>query len=79
MPVASTYAVGPCEVLAVIADKVEVVQCVMCRSINHILQRVVSDHVGIVNEDGPEIDQDEEDEVKMPLKREEEDEKMIWH
>jgi len=40
------------------------------RSVDDVLQRVPSDHVGIVDENAPEIDSDEEAEIQDPMQRE---------
>jgi len=32
-----------------------------------------------VDEDGPEVNQDEEDEVEMPLEGEDEDKEVVWN
>lgn len=39
---------------------------------------MVGDHVRVVNEYGPEVDENEEDEVEVTLEGEDEDEEVIW-
>ena len=77
MPVRAAVLVGPRKVLAVIAGEAEVMQCVVSRSIDSIFEGMISDHIRIVNKNGPKVDQDEKDEIEMPLEWEEEHEKMI--
>jgi len=78
MTVASTYAVRPSEVLSIVADKVEMVEGMMGWAVDHVLERMIGDHVRVVDEDCPEVDEDEEDEVEVALEREDEDEEVIW-
>ena len=78
MTVAPSHPVCPGEVLSIVADEVEMVEGVMCWTVDHILKRMISDHVRVVNEDGPKVDEDEEDEVKVSLEGEDEDKKVIW-
>jgi len=77
MSVTPTYAVRPGEVLSVIADKVEVMERMMCRSVDNFFERMVGDHIRVVNEDGPKVDQDEQDEVEMSLEGEDEGEEVV--
>ena len=65
--------------LAVVHGEVEVVQRVVCGPVDDLLERVAGDHVGVVDEDGPEVDKDEEAEVEVALDGEEEDEQMVGH
>jgi len=77
MSVTPTYAVRPCKVLPVIADEVEVMERMMRWSVDDFFERMVGDHIRVVDEDGPKVDQDEEDEVEMPLEREDEGEEVV--
>ena len=48
-------------------------------AVDDLLERVSGDHVRVVDEDGPEVDEDEEAEVEVALDGEEEDEQMVGH
>ena len=54
-------------------------QCMVRGPVDDRLERVAGDHVGVVDEDGPEVDEDEEAEVEVALDGEEEDEQMVGH
>ena len=59
--------VGPCEVLAVVAGEVHVVESVMSGAVDKPLEPVAGDHVAVVNEDGPDLNADEEEHVEVLL------------
>lgn len=44
----------------------------MRRTVNDGLERVAGDHVGVMNKDGPKVDEHEEAEVDHAVEREEE-------
>jgi hypothetical protein len=77
MTIASIYPIRPSKVLPIIADKVEMVQGMMSRAIDHVFKGVVCDHIGVVNEYGPKVNCHEETKIEMPLNGKNEDEKMI--
>ena len=76
--VATTHAVSPCEVLPIIANKVQVVQCMVCGTIDDVLQRMASYHVRVVDQDRPEVDKDEKHHVEMALEGENKNGEMVW-
>jgi hypothetical protein len=45
--------------LTVVDGKMEMVECMMCGSIDDVLEWMAGDHVGIMNKNGPEVDKDE--------------------
>ena len=49
------------------------------RAINDLLERMTSDHVGIMDEDRPEVHEDKQAQVELPVQWEEEDEQMVGH
>jgi hypothetical protein len=67
MPIRTSHAIRPGEVLTIIHRKMDMVLRVMRRSIDDVLERMTGDHVRIVNEYGPEIDSDEEGKVERSL------------
>ena len=70
--------VRPGEVLPVVDREVEMVQRVVRGPVDDVLERVAGDHVGVVDEDGPDVDEDEHGEVEVELDGEEEDEHVVW-
>jgi len=48
-------------------------------AINYVFQGMISDHVRIVDEDGPKVYRHEEGKVQMPLNREDEYEEVVGH
>jgi hypothetical protein len=60
--------------LAIVARKVEVMQCMVRGRVDESLEEVARDHVAVVDEDGPDLDEDEEDEVEVLLHGADEDE-----
>ena len=78
LSVGVAHPVCPGEVLPVVHCEVHVMQRMMCGSVDDLLQWVVRDHVRIVYQDRPHIDENKEDQVEMSLKWEEEDEEMVW-
>ena len=77
MPIRSSSLVRPCEVLAVVDGEIQMMQSMVCGSINHVLEPMTGDHIRIVNEHRPDIDADEEREVEMFLDGEEIGEDMV--
>ena len=61
--------IGPGEVLAVVAREVDVVQRVVCRAVNVLLEPVARNHVAVVDEDGPDLHRQEEHHVEVLLDR----------
>lgn len=59
--------VGPCEVLAIVAGEIHVVESVVGGAVNKPLEPVAGDHVAVVNEDGPDLNTDKEEHVKVLL------------
>jgi hypothetical protein len=55
-----THPVRPGEVLAVVDGKVEVVERVVGGAVDDVLEPVARDHVRVVDEDGPDVDDDED-------------------
>ena len=79
MPVRTSGAVGPSEVLAVVDGEIEMVKGVMCGTIDHLFQWVTGDHVRVVDEDGPEVDAEEQAEVELAVEGEHEDEEVVGY
>lgn len=95
MAIRASCAVSPREVLAVVDSKVDVVEGVVRRSVDNLLQRVSGNHVGIVDlnrevrelqgfpeksdayEDTPDVDRDEETEIRQPVHGEDEGEDVV--
>lgn len=73
-PVRAEVGVGPCEVLAVVDGEVHVVQRVVGGAVEELLGPVARDHVAVVDQDGPYLDCDEQNQVQIPLHWAEEDE-----
>lgn len=69
--------VGPGEVLAVVDGEVHVVQRVVCRAVDELLSPVSRNHVTVMNQDRPDLHEDEHDQVKVPLHRADEDEDVV--
>ena len=46
-------------------------------AVDDLLERVSGDHVRVVDEDGPEVDADEQEEVELALEGEEVDEQVV--
>jgi hypothetical protein len=59
--------VGPCEVLAIVAGEVHVVERVVGGAVDKLLEPVAGNHVAIVDEDGPDLNADEEEHVEVLL------------
>jgi len=57
--------VGPDEVLTVVAGEVHVMKRVMSRTVNPLLERMIHNHIRIVNRDSPNVDDGEQRHVKM--------------
>ena len=63
--------------LAIVHGKVEVVEGVVRGAVDDFLEGVAGDHVRVVDEDGPHVDEDEEAEVERAVEGEHEDEHMV--
>src|SRR6478735_10517592 len=59
--------VGPCEVLAVVAGEEHVVESVVSRAVDELFEPMASNHVAVVDKDGPDLNADEEEHVKVLL------------
>lgn len=70
-------AVSPGEVLAVVDGKVHVMQGVVGGAVDELFEPVAGDHVAVVDENGPHLDEDEEAQVEVLLGREDEDEDVV--
>ena len=46
-------------------------------AVNDLLKRVSGNHVGVMDEDCPEVDEDESTKVELAVEREEEDEQVV--
>jgi hypothetical protein len=66
--------VGPGEVLAVVDSEVDVVEGVMGGAVDVLFEPVASDHVGVVDENGPDLHQEEKNHVQIFLSGANEDE-----
>jgi hypothetical protein len=73
-PVRAKVGISPGEVLSVVDCKVHVVQCVVRRTVDELLSPMACNHVAVVNEDGPNLDTNEEDQVQISLHRANENE-----
>lgn len=62
-PMRAKVGVGKGKVLPVVDCEVHVVQCVVGGTVNKLFRPVARDHVAVVNEDGPNLDTNEEDQV----------------
>jgi hypothetical protein len=60
--------------LSVVTRKVQVVESVMRRTVDVVFQHVSANHVPVVNQNRPELYQDEEDKVEVFVERENKDE-----
>jgi hypothetical protein len=77
LAVRAARAVRPCEVLSVVHGEVQVVERVMRRPVDDLLERVAGNEVRVVDEDRPEVDEDEEAEVQVPVERQDENEGVV--
>lgn len=66
--------VCPGKVLAVVDGEVKVVQGVVRGAVDVVLEPVAGDHVAIMDEDGPYLNEDEHGHVEVLLHGEDEDE-----
>ena len=48
------------------------------RAVDDVFQRVICDHVRVVDQDGPHVNDDKEPQIQLAVHREDEDEKMVW-
>lgn len=69
--------VGPGKVLSVVARKVHVVEGMVSWAVDELFQPVSSDHVTVVNEDGPNLDTSKERHVQILLHGADEDENTV--
>lgn len=69
--------VGPGKVLSVVARKVHVVEGVVSWAVDELFQPVSSDHVTVMNEDGPDLDQSKEHHIQVLLHGANEDENTV--
>lgn len=76
-PVRAETSVGPGEVLSIVDGKVHVVQRVVRGAVDEFLQPMARDHVPVMDQDGPDLDGNEEDHVKMSLHWANEDEDAL--
>ena len=67
LPVRTSNPICPSEVLAIVHGEIQMVQGMMCRPIDNVLQPVAGDHIRIVNENRPYVHADEECEVEVFL------------
>ena len=63
--------------LAIVHGEVEMVQRMVRGTVDDRLERVSGDHVRVVDEDGPAVDDHEEAEVQLTVEREEVDEEVV--
>ncbi len=66
-PVRAETAVGPGEVLPIIDGEVHVVQGVVRGAVDQLLRPMARDHVTVVDQDGPDLDSNEEDQIQISL------------
>lgn len=77
LPVRVKVVVGPREVLAIVDCKVHVVQRVVGGTIDELLDPVARNHVSVVDQNGPDLDQNEHDQVQVSLHRADEDKDVV--
>ena len=63
--------------LAVVHGEVEMVQRMVRRAVDDRLERVSGDHVRVVDEDGPAVNDHEEAEVQLAVEGEEVDDEVV--
>lgn len=76
-PVRAEIGVGPGEVLSIIDGEVHVVQSMMRGAVDEFLRPMTRNHVAVVNQDGPDLNRNEEDQVQISLHGENEDEDAL--
>lgn len=54
-------------------------KCVMCWRVNEFLKEVTCNHIAIVDENCPDVDDDEEGDVEVLVERHHEGENMVGH
>ena len=47
--------------------------------IDDLLERVAGDEIRVVDQDGPEVDEDEEAKVEVAVERKDVDDEVVWH
>jgi hypothetical protein len=77
-PVRTEVSVGPGKVLSVVDGEVHVVQRVMRGAVDELLRPMARNHVAIVDEDGPDLDTNKEDQVQISLHWANENKDAFW-
>lgn len=67
MPVRSTCPIRPREILPVVHREVQMMERMMRRSIDDMLQGMPRDHIRVVDEDTPKVDRDEKTKVQFAV------------
>jgi len=70
--------VSPGEILPIVVVEIHVVQRVMGRAVDEFLEPVARDHVAVMDEDGPDLHENEQHHVQVLLHRADEDENTGW-
>ena len=73
----ATPLVCPSEVLPIVDGEVQMVQRMVGGSVDNVFKRVAGDHVRVMDEDGPDVDENKHSEVEVTLHGEEEDESVV--
>ena len=76
--VASTEPVATSKVLSIVAGEEKVVERVVRRTVDDLLERRVADHVRVVDENRPQVDKDKQPNADHAVKREDEGEDVVW-
>lgn len=66
-PVRAEIVVGPGEILSIVDGKVHMVQRVVRRAVDELLRPMASNHVTVVDQDGPDLNSHEEGHVQISL------------
>jgi len=74
--IGATEAIPQRRELAVVVVEVQVVHCMAGGTINY---GRISDIFAVVDQDGPDVDEHEEQDVRELLQREDEGEDMVWY
>lgn len=78
VPVGASQAVPQCEVLAVVVVKEEVVVSVVSWAVNDSCQSAGDTVVGVVDGDGPDVDENIQDQVEHFVEWEKEGVDVVW-
>lgn len=78
MPVRASEPIASSKVLSVVDVEVQVVECVVRRAIDDLLEWRVDNDVAVVDQDAPAVDKDEEPHVHESVQWEQEDEDVVW-